>query len=147
MGKEVMLEMNADLFFKKLPDWLRWLLLLPVMCVFTLLLFILYVLTTAYTLMEPGSFLYTLMQDFIFPIGSLLGLFFCAPKYKVTLTSVLSFLWVAYMLLIVVSHFIVDVVSPGTLTLAISSAIYFIVGIKLYMLKKEAEDERGVFCG
>lgn len=92
-----------DWIFTKLPNWLRWILALPVAIIGCLLLPILssFSIHLVVGWDSDGILIQTIVMLASIS-GFMLGLFFCIPKYKVIITSVACILMAIYLSIMIV---------------------------------------------
>lgn len=82
-----------DWIFGKLPNWLRWILALPVAVLLSLILPLLGWISAKYVTGMPLDNLFAKILTIVISVGGFLfGLFYCVPKFKSVIASVASIL-------------------------------------------------------
>lgn len=132
---------DNDWIFAKLPNWLRWVLALPVGILASAILPILAKFSNY--MIYGGEANGILIQVFIMLAsiaGFLFGLFYCVPKFKVIITSVISILLAIYFSI----FFILDGLQgywwiTENLVNLISAIVCIYLGVYLLLHKDEVE--------
>jgi hypothetical protein len=120
--------------FRKLPNWLRWIIFIPVSVICYTLFFFLVRISYGYIGYDLDSPIGIALQQFSSIAGFLFGCFFCVPKYNYIITGVFSVIWGFISLFALYSQYISgNLISYTSLTDLILAAISIVAAVYLFI--------------
>lgn len=89
---------DNDWIFKKLPNWLRWILVIPVALIGSMVVPLITRFSSnwAYGINTYGILFFDIIQMIVSALGLLGGIYFCVPKHKNAITGVFSIILAIY---------------------------------------------------
>lgn len=88
---------DNDWIFKKLPNWLRWILFLPVAALGSMLVPFITRFTSNWAYGNTqGVLVFDILQMIVSALGLLAGIYFCVPKHKNAITGFFSIILAIY---------------------------------------------------
>jgi len=120
--------------FKKLPNWLRWVIFIPISAIFYTLFFFLVRISYGYIGYDLDSPIGMALQQFSSIAGFLFGCFLCVPKHEYIITGVFSVIWGFLALFALYSQYVTgDLISYTSLTDLILAVIFIVAAVYLFM--------------
>jgi|SRR5674476_312919 len=123
-----------DNIFLKLPNWLRWIIFIPVSVICYTLFFFLVRISYGYIGYNLDSPIGIALQQFSSIAGFLFGCFLCVPKYEYIITGVFSAMWGFLALFALYSQYVFgNLISYTSLTDLILAVISIVAAVYLFI--------------